>query len=195
MNKKDFDFSKKAEKYDEKEGRLSKRFYRLVTDNVYLEENYNVLDVGCGTGTILKRLGEKTAINGYGIDVEENMVNVARNKCSDMDIQLCPCDKTPFDDQYFDTVIACMAYHHFPDKNGFAKEMNRVIKPGGRLYIADPSFPFVIRKIFNAALFLHKIVGKFFSIKEMQKDFEKYGFKKVNSNKDLYAQIIVLEKQ
>lgn len=193
-NKKDFDFSTKAKNYDENEGKLSERFYKLVTKNVSLEENYNVLDVGCGTGTILRRLGEKANINGYGIDVEENMINIAKNKCADMDIQICSCDKTAFNDEYFDVVIACMAYHHFPDKNGFAKEMNRIIKSGGRLYISDPKFPFVFRKIFNAALSLHKIAGKFFSIKEMEKDFNVYGFRKVNSDKDLYAQIIVLEK-
>lgn len=27
------------------------------------------------------------------------------------------CDKTPFDDEYFDVIVACMAYHHPPDKD------------------------------------------------------------------------------
>lgn len=62
---KDIKFDKRASKYDDEfEGKLSEKFYRLVTDNVDLSPEYKILDVGCGTGTILHRLSEKCPIEG-----------------------------------------------------------------------------------------------------------------------------------
>ncbi len=55
--KRDIKFDKRADKYDEGfEGRFSQRFYDLVSENVKIKSGMNVLDVGCGTGTILYRL-------------------------------------------------------------------------------------------------------------------------------------------
>ncbi len=121
--KKEFKFDKRADKYDDEfEGKLSEKFYNLVIENVKLADGFHVLDAGCGTGTILKHLSDQYDICGFGIDVEEKMLEEAKVKCPDMDICLCSCDCTPFEDASFDVIIACMAYHHFPDKSNFAKE-------------------------------------------------------------------------
>jgi cyclopropane fatty-acyl-phospholipid synthase-like methyltransferase len=74
--KRDFKFDKKAAKYDDSyEGKLSEKFYTLVTENVELTDGMTVLDMGCGTGTILHRLSQKCRISGYGIDVEKKCLN------------------------------------------------------------------------------------------------------------------------
>ena len=65
------------------------------------------------------------------------MITVAKSKYPKMDFQLSRCEDMPFESQSFDILIACMAYHHFSDKEGFAKEAARVLKPNGVLYIAD----------------------------------------------------------
>ena len=193
--KRDFKFDKKAEKYDDGyEGRLSEKFYDLVTENVSLSEDMSILDMGCGTGTILYRLSQKCSINGYGIDVEEKMLEQARKKCPDMQILNCSCDDTPFEDGSFDAIVACMAYHHFPDKDGFSKECARLLKKGGRLYIADPKLPLPIRKAVNTALEIHKVHGRIYTAEEVNTNFEGYGFRKVFDKSDAYAQIICLER-
>lgn len=140
--KKDYKFDKRAEKYDEGfEGKASEKFYSLISAHVDLQKGYRVLDAGCGTGTILKRLSEKCDVECHGIDVEKEMLQKTREKCPGMDIRLCSCESTPYDDEYFDVIVVCMAYHHFPDKEGFAKEAARIIKKGGSLYIAQtPNF-------------------------------------------------------
>ena len=195
-SKKDFKFDKRASDYDEEfEGKLSEKFYRLVLDNVILTENCRVLDAGCGTGTILKRLNEKCSIDGFGIDVEDNMLTEARKKCPQMDIRLCPCDDTPFADSSFDVIIACMAFHHFPDKNGFAKEAARILRDGGKLYIADPKFPLPVRKAVNTALSIHGIVGEFGTREEIADVFSPYGFEQTSFASEAYAQIVVLTKK
>ena len=194
--KKDFRFDKKAEKYDDSyEGKLSEKFYTLVTGNVELTDGMEVLEMGCGTGTILHRLSQKCSISGHGVDVEEKMLEQARKKCHDMEILNCSCDNTPFEDCKFDVIVACMAYHHFPNKDGFSKECARILKQGGRLYIADPKLPAPIRKVLNTALDIHKINGKVYTADEMAENFSGYGFRKVYDKYDSYAQLICLEKE
>lgn len=194
MNKRDFKFDKRADKYDDHfEGRMSKRFYRLLYRYTVLSKGDRILDIGCGTGTILKTFSEFEKIEGHGIDVEPNMLNVAKQKCRDMDIREASCDDTPYEDGYFDTLTACMAYHHFPDKEAFGKEALRILRQGGKLYIADPNFPKPVRKLLN--LICRNINGEFFSSEEIRSDFEKQGFRFIGVQKDAYAQLIILQKQ
>lgn len=85
--KNDVKFNKRADSYDKGfEGRFSKKFYSLLLNQIELNENVNLLDVGCGTGEILKKLSNEYKINGYGIDVEKNMINLAKEKCPNMNI-------------------------------------------------------------------------------------------------------------
>ena len=194
-NDKDFKFDNLASSYDEGfAGKQSKIFYELLLSQLKVEEGATVLDVGCGTGTILKRINETAGICGYGIDSEEKMIAVAKQKCPDMDIQVADCAKTPFGNEQFDIITACMAYHHFSDKKGFAKEAARIIKPGGRLYIADPRFPFILRKLLNFSLQVFKTAGFFGSAKEIGDFFTQYGFTVVNVSVYKYALCITLEK-
>lgn len=195
-DKKDIKFDKRAESYDNGfEGKLSQKFYDLVTESVELSEGSKVLDVGCGTGTILYRLSKKHAFNGYGIDVEEKMLEQAKIKCPEMDIRLFACGETPFDDGYFDVIIACMAYHHFPDKDSFSKETARLLKKGGLLYIADPKLPLPVRKVLNTALDIHRINGRVYTADEIAENFAKYGFEKIYDKHDAYTQLVCLKKK
>lgn len=80
--RKDFKFDARADYYDtEFEGKLSEKFYSLVIENVTVFDGVRILDVGCGTGTILQRLSKQCHIYGAGIDVEEKMLKHARKKC------------------------------------------------------------------------------------------------------------------
>ena len=111
-----------------------------------------------------------------------------------MNISVCDCANTPFENSQFDIITACMAYHHFADQKGFAKEAARIIKPGGCLYIADPHFPGVIRTPFNFILRHLKIAGHFGTPKEIGKAFAEYGFELVGYEFDAYAQCVRLRK-
>ena len=193
MEKQDFKFDKRASKYDQGfEGKLSRRFYKLIYDNVILRSGDKVIDIGCGTGTILKTLSGMERIEGHGIDVEPEMLKVAKTKCSNMDIRECSCEDTPYEDNSFDVITACMAYHHFPDKDAFAKEALRILKPNGTLYIADPNFPLPIRKIIN--LLAKGFNGEFMTSLEIAERFGRYGFVPVATFKDHYAQLVILRK-
>jgi ubiquinone/menaquinone biosynthesis C-methylase UbiE len=190
---KDFSFDKQAAKYDDRAGKISNRFYSLLLQQVELFLGAVVLDMGCGTGTVLRRMADSCEIIGYGIDAEENMVAEARQKCPDMNIQISRCEDTPFENQYFDVITVCMAYHHFADRAGFAKEAARLLKPGGRLYIADPRLPFIIRKILNGLFKLVNVAGHFDKPQELYGHFGEYGFEPVGFVINGYAQVTILK--
>jgi len=198
MNKKNKDvrFDKRAAKYDDGfAGKASRRFYDLLLKQTELFTGAAVLDVGCGTGTILRRMADVCSINGFGIDVEDNMINEAKKKCPQMVFQVSRCDETTFDNQFFDIITACMSYHHFDNKDGFAKEASRLLKTGGVLHIADPRFPRIIRQAFNGLLKLFRVTGQFFKPDEIAIFFSNYGFESVGFAYDGYAQVVSLRKK
>lgn len=194
-NMRDFKFDKRASVYDTHiEGRLSEKAYRLITDNIILNLEDKVLDVGCGTGTVLKRLNDMCPIKGFGIDIEEKMIEQTKSKLPQMDIQKCDCSNTPFENGLFDSVIACMTFHHFYDQMAFAKEMARVLKRGGKLYIVDPKLPGFLRKIVNKILINHRIAGKFNTYQEVSSIFNPCGLVIWKERQRGIFQLIILKK-
>jgi len=102
-----------------------------------------VLDLGCGTGRILVPLSKKGYVM-YGLDISEEMLDVAQTKLSECDIMDLrvgsATEPLPYEDDFFDGVICCHAVlQHFPPGNPretWAKEMYRILAPNGVL-IAD----------------------------------------------------------
>jgi ubiquinone/menaquinone biosynthesis C-methylase UbiE len=103
-----------------------------------------VLDVGCGTGTlaiaIKPRVGEGEV---HGIDASPEMVEVAQEKAakarSDVDFRIAVIEELPFPAESFDLVTSTLMLHHLPDDlkmKGLA-EIRRVLKPGGRFLAMD----------------------------------------------------------
>ncbi len=193
--KQGFDFSKRAGAYDEGiEGKVSQRFYNLLLQELKVEPGARLLDVGCGTGTLLKRIAAQTAVECSGVDQEESMLAVAKENFPGGFFFLAPCDDLPFEDTTFDAVVACMAYHHFANKNGFARETARVLKPGGMLYLIDPRFPWLVRKVLNGIIKLHHVSGEFNTSQELASRFAPYGFLDAGAITHGYAQAVKLLK-
>jgi ubiquinone/menaquinone biosynthesis C-methylase UbiE len=117
---------------------------KLTVDHALIKPGDSVLDVGCGTGevTILAKMSAK---NGkvYGIDPAPEMITVARKKAArkklDVDFRIGLIESLPFPDATIDVVTSSLMMHHLPEDlkvRGLA-EIYRVLKPGGRLLIAD----------------------------------------------------------
>jgi demethylmenaquinone methyltransferase/2-methoxy-6-polyprenyl-1,4-benzoquinol methylase/phosphoethanolamine N-methyltransferase len=120
------------------------RLRKTTVDQALIEPGDNVLDVGCGTGevTLAAKVRAKHG-NAYGIDPAPEMIAVARNKAArkklDIDFRVGVIESLPFPDSSMDVVTSSLMVHHLPEDlkvRGLA-EIYRVLKPGGRLLIAD----------------------------------------------------------
>lgn len=185
-------FDKYADKYDYNfMGKGSKKFYIDLIKELNIKDGDSVLDVGCGTGSILSYIGNRNTITGFGLDISENMLAIAQEKNPNCSFIIGNSAILPFADQSMDVVIACMAYHHFPNQRQFREEAWRVLKPGGSLYISDPRFPGIIRGILNT---FFQDAG-FHTTKKNTYDFEKRGFITKAIVKDMYVQILHFVKE
>ena len=111
------EFDQYAEQYDAGfMGKGSTRFYRDLIRELEIRDGNAVLDVGCGTGTILEWIGKSKMIHGYGLDVSESMITVAREKNPDYSFVTGDSALLPYADESMDVIMACMAYHHFPER-------------------------------------------------------------------------------
>ena len=117
---------------------------KMTVAQALIKPGDSVLDVGCGTGEVTL-LAKTRAKEGkvYGIDPAPEMIAVARSKAVrkklDVDFRLGVIEALPFPDASLDVVTSSLMMHHLPEElkvRGLA-EIYRVLKPGGRLLIAD----------------------------------------------------------
>ena len=191
----DVSFAKMASSYDEGvAGRASRRFYALLAAAVTVQPGARVLDVGCGTGALLGKLAQEQAIDCFGVDVEPQMVAVAAGRHPGMDFRVASATDLPFEDATFDAVIACMAFHHFDDKTGFAVEAARVLRPQGVLYICDPNFPAPVRFSINGLFRQMNTTGEFLTPQETYRRCAPAGLIPYGHATDAYAQVVLLQR-
>lgn len=101
-----------------------------------------VLDVGCGTGALTRRVARAVGSAGrvVGIDPSEEMVRYARRHSpSNCDYRIAGAEAVPEPDASFDLAVSSLAVHHIPDdkREKAMAELMRVVRPGGRILIAD----------------------------------------------------------
>lgn len=113
-----------------------------------------VLDVGCGTGFLTRSVARRIAPDGsvIGIDPSEDALTRARRttrllNCSFKAGQAAALD---YPDASYDVVVSSLVMHHLPDQDRARAlaEMFRVLRPGGRVLVAEfqpPSHPIVKR--------------------------------------------------
>ena len=103
-----------------------------------------VLDVGCGTGTLTLDVARRFPVGHVaGIDPGPQQIARARRSAArrkvPIDFQVGVIEHLPFPEATFDVVFSTLMMHHLPaslKRQGLA-EIARVLKPGGRLVIAD----------------------------------------------------------
>ncbi len=102
-----------------------------------------VLDAGCGTGYLLKKLQERGAV-ATGVDFSDEMVAVAREKYPDLDLRVDDCQKlSTIRNGEIDLLVSNYVLMDLPDLERAAASCSRVLKQGGRaiVIISHPCFP------------------------------------------------------
>jgi len=98
-----------------------------------------VLDVGCGTGELLKAISlavPKARL--AGVDMSPEMLAVARAKSGgDLDLREGHAEALPFENEACDVVVSSSAFHFFRRPTAALVEMHRVLRPSGSIVITD----------------------------------------------------------
>lgn len=124
---------------------LTTVFYQAVhkrlLEYVDLPTNAQVLDLGCGTGRLLERIVQKYPhITGTGFDLSPKMLQKARER-NKYPAQLSfvegNVEAMPFGDNSFDAILNTISFLHYPHPETVFTEIKRVLKSGGKYYLAD----------------------------------------------------------
>lgn len=99
-----------------------------------------ILDIGIGTGLLSERL--PAGVETYGIDISGRMLDQIRNNQLPVALALAEFRRIPFANDVFDRVISTFAFHHvpYPEKDLALRDIDRVVRPGGKIIIADFMF-------------------------------------------------------
>ena len=147
------------------------RYKTRLIEQADIQPGQHVLDLGCGTGT-LAILAKQTQPSAevVGLDADPEMLKVAKYKSSQLNapvkFDVGFTNKLPYPDASFDRVLSSIMIHHLktPDKETTAREVFRVLKPGGQLHIIDFGKPYT---------WYGKLLGPFL-----------HGFEEANDNVD-----------
>jgi SAM-dependent methyltransferase len=99
-----------------------------------------ILDVGCGTGTMLTYLAAFG--NAEGVDIDEEAIGFCRDRGL-QNVRLGEAANLPFDDGSFDLVTALDVVEHLDDDVAAFREMKRVLRPGGQILVTVPAHRFL----------------------------------------------------
>jgi arsenite methyltransferase len=109
-----------------------------------INEGEAVLDIGCGAGvdTLLAAMMVGPSGKVVGVDIVSEMLqraeeNLKRTNLKNVTFKKASGEQLPFEDDSFDVLISNGVVNLIPDKTATLKEAMRILKPGGRLMIAD----------------------------------------------------------
>ena len=140
-------FDSVASKYDVMNDLMSMglhrawKAYTVLVANV--KEGQQVLDIAGGTGDLSLAFAPKVGPTGRVVhtDINEAMLREGRNRLIDAGVCLptlvCDAEHLPFPDGQFDLVTVAFGLRNMTHKDGALREMNRVLKPGGKLLVLE----------------------------------------------------------
>jgi ubiquinone/menaquinone biosynthesis C-methylase UbiE len=117
---------------------------KLLVDEANLQPGQRVLEVGCGTGTLVLMIKrQQRAVEVVGLDPDPKALARARGKSvkSGLSVHFDQGfgDELPYPDESFDRVFSSFMFHHLPadEKNKFLAAVRRVLKTGGSFHMLD----------------------------------------------------------
>lgn len=103
--------------------------------------NMRVLDFGCAEGQALAHLpSDRRGFHYVGIDSSQSLLDAAAERNPDGEYRRMPEDgRIPAEDGEFDYAVVLGVLHHVPNVTHYLEELGRVLRPGARLILREPS--------------------------------------------------------
>jgi len=115
-----------------------------------------ILDVGCGTGRMLRNV--QGDYEKYGLDISERLIEQAKQQDSNSRYDVGNSNTLPYDSDSFDLVMCHSVLHHLEDPSKTIDEIVRVAKPEGAIFVRDlikPASEEVLQRLFLGYLAEH----------------------------------------
>jgi len=119
-------------------------FKRALLEQAAIESGHQVLDVGCGTGTLaIAAQRQQPGVQVSALDADPAVLAIAGRKArhagANIAFELGHSSTLPYADERFDRVLSSLFFHHltWDDKLRTARQMHRVLRPAGELHVAD----------------------------------------------------------
>ncbi len=136
--------------------KINRNFFKMVESYLDLQENETLLDIGSGTSSFSIYLkSENPKFKIHNIDGSKEMIRIAQKKINeekfDIVLEEALAENIPYKDEYFDKIVAIFLLNSIPQtiKPYALKELNRVLKKGGKLIIVDITKQTGIKKIYD----------------------------------------------
>ena len=104
------------------------------------EQEYKILDLGCGRGHITAQIHQYLpASEVSGLDLSLSAVEAAKETYEGIDFVVASAYSPPYCPEYFDVVVCNNIWEHVPDPLRLLEAVNGVLAPGGYLLVSTPS--------------------------------------------------------
>jgi ubiquinone/menaquinone biosynthesis C-methylase UbiE len=134
MNNREF-FNRVAFKWDQMCNHNVEKLRKII-DLTSVKSNSKILDVGTGTGVLIKYLLETSPSKIVGVDIAENMIKVAKQKYKNDSVEFIVSDILEYNQKGFDYVFLYSVYPHFADKDALFMQLSKLMKKDGKIVIA-----------------------------------------------------------
>jgi SAM-dependent methyltransferase len=111
---------------------------RFLEDTRLLRPGLRVLEIGCGSGSLLSRL-LASGLDIVGVETSPLRIEEGRRAHGSLPVQLVSGSALPFHDGWFDVVLSFDVFEHIPDSDAHLVEVRRVLKPGGWYLLQTPN--------------------------------------------------------
>jgi ubiquinone/menaquinone biosynthesis C-methylase UbiE len=110
-------------------------------EKINLKDQHSLLEVGCGTGTILKDIANNFSLNGFGLDINKDFINIAISSIPKYQFTLADAYQIPFFNTYFDITFCHYFLMWLKNPHKVVQEMKRVTRRGGYIIaFAEPDY-------------------------------------------------------